>query len=487
MSASARSSPAQSAWSPRLWYRTLNTYPSRGPQVAYLVVTVATTVAVYYQLFVTAGVATLQLEQFHMSFRYYMMMIALSNLAGAFASLTGRLCDRFGRANVIAYGLLCTSLLVLVALPHAPNKEMLLIETCLLGGIEGVVLVASPALIRDFSPQLDRGKAMGVWVLGPVIGTYLVSRVASSTLPVYKTWQSQYYICGAAGLLVFVIAVGWLRELSPQLRGQVVVSERERILLELRATGIDVAKSTRHAWRRVCRARILAPAIGYSLGLTIYFTMAAFGAIFFTTVFGFTLAQANGIAAWGWLADVVLAIACGWLSDRIAVRKPVIVACAALTAAAIAIFISMIGTHPSYGAAVAAMMFLSAPIGGFSGVWFASFTETVEELDPALTGAAFAVFGWIFRLLAFASILTLSLVVTASSSHPGSATPGQWRGWFLLCLLTEVAFIPLAAFLRGRWSPAAARADVRAYNQLLDERIAVAQGTPGSRGDLEQV
>jgi len=453
--------------------------------MVHLVITVVTTVAVYYQLFVTSGVAPLQLEHFHMSFKYYTVMIALSNIMGAIVGVLGGLSDRYGRSNMIVYGLLGSSLLVFIALPSAPNKEILLIESCLVGAIEGVVLAASPALMRDFSPQLSRGKVMGSWVIGPVLGTFLVSVVATATLPVYKTWQSQYYICGAFGFLIFFISFLWLRELSPQLRGQVIVSERERVLVEVRAKGIDPAESIRHPWRQVCRTPIIAPIIGYSIGLIIYFTMSAFGAIFLVAVFGFTLSQANGIAAWGWLADGVLAVGCGWLSDRLVVRKPVIVGCIALTVAAIVLFTSKIGTHPGYGSVVVAMMLLSGAVGGFSGVFFAGFTETVEDINPALTGAAFAVFGWIFRLIASGSILALALMVTASNER-GDALE-QWHGWFVLCLVAEVAFIPLAMFLRGGWNPIAARAEVRAHEQRISELLAASPDDPSARSDLEQV
>ncbi|MGW7527335.1 hypothetical protein [Streptomyces sp. NPDC054783] len=46
-----------------------------------------------------------------------------------------------------------------------------------------IVLVATPALIRDFSPQLGRATAMGYWTMGPVIGSPVVTVVTSSTLP----------------------------------------------------------------------------------------------------------------------------------------------------------------------------------------------------------------------------------------------------------------------------------------------------------------
>jgi len=67
----------------------------------------------YYELYVTGGVATLQLQAFHMSFGFYTFFIAASNLLSAFGAPAASLCDRFGRANLVVYGLLATGLLIL--------------------------------------------------------------------------------------------------------------------------------------------------------------------------------------------------------------------------------------------------------------------------------------------------------------------------------------------------------------------------------------
>jgi MFS family permease len=41
--------------------------------------------------------------------------------------------------------------------------------------VEGIILVATPALIRDFAPQVGRATAMGFWTIGPVLGSLTVS------------------------------------------------------------------------------------------------------------------------------------------------------------------------------------------------------------------------------------------------------------------------------------------------------------------------
>ena len=107
-----------------------------------------------------------------------------------------------------------------------------------------MILVATPALIRDFSPQLGRASAMGFWTLGPVVGSLVVTEVASHTLDAHPDWQYQFRVCGIVGLVVFVIAFVGLRELAPRLRDQLMVSLRDRALIEARARGIDPEAAT---------------------------------------------------------------------------------------------------------------------------------------------------------------------------------------------------------------------------------------------------
>ncbi|WP_279583385.1 MFS transporter [Fodinicola feengrottensis] len=145
------------------------------------------------------------------------------------------LADRWGRANLVAYGLAVTGVLILFALPNAPDKLTYGIVFAVVSFVEGIVLVATPALVRDFSPQLGRASAMGFWTLGPVVGSLVLSEVSSNTIGFLPDWQSQFIICGIAGLVVFVVALFGLRELSPRLRDQLMVSLRDRQLVEAKA------------------------------------------------------------------------------------------------------------------------------------------------------------------------------------------------------------------------------------------------------------
>src|SRR5262249_28605840 len=156
--------------------------------------------------------------------------------------------DRYGRANIVTYGLGITGLLCLVALPQVGDKWGFAVVYIAIGFVEGIILVATPALVRDFSPQLGCASAMGFWTLGPVLGSLVVSLMVSS-IASGSSWQHQYALAGIIGLVVFVVALCGLRELAPRLRDQLMVSHKDRALVEARASGINLKEVLAHPWR----------------------------------------------------------------------------------------------------------------------------------------------------------------------------------------------------------------------------------------------
>ncbi|MGH3629249.1 MAG: MFS transporter, partial [Sciscionella sp.] len=259
-----------------LWRRELSSYPQGAPRIVNLAIVVLITIVLYFQLYAASGVSTLVLADLHMSFLYLVTALAVGNLFGAFGSLLAGLTDRFGRANLIVIGLLVVGLLSLFGVPNAHTQFAWGALYVAIGFFEGIILVTTPALIRDFSPQVGRATAMGFWTMGPVIGSLVVSIVASQTLPIFGTWQSQFTIAGITGLVVFLIALFGLRELSPALRDQIMVSQRDRALVQARAKGIDVEASLAHPWRQMLHIDVIASAFGVSVMLLIYYTAVAF-------------------------------------------------------------------------------------------------------------------------------------------------------------------------------------------------------------------
>src|SRR5712692_9498728 len=269
-----------------LWRRQLDYYPETGERVLYLAITVLCTIIAYYELFVGEAVSTLLLPDLSMTFTFYVTTLAIGQLFGAFGSLVAGITDRLGRTNMVVYGLLFTGFITLFVIPAATNKWEFTIETFAVGVVEGICLVATPALIRAFSPQVGRATAMGFWTAGPVIGSLVVTAVGSLTIPALITstrfWTHEYRICGWVGLAVFVIALFGLRELSPQLRDQLMVTMRDRALIEARAKGLDIEALLKNHWKQLMTVDIIVSALAVSVMLLIYYALVAFMVIYVT-------------------------------------------------------------------------------------------------------------------------------------------------------------------------------------------------------------
>ncbi|MGF7238568.1 MAG: MFS transporter [Frankia sp.] len=397
----------------RLWRRELSHYPSVRPRVAMLSIVVLTTILFYYQYYVISGVSDQVLSSTGVSFLFFVNINVVSALASALTSLAAGICDRYGRANIVTVGVLLCALVCLLGFPHAHSGWSVGILYTLLGAIEGTVLVATPALIRDFSPQLGRASAMGFWTVGPVAGSLITSAVVSNTADHLTAWQDQYVIAGFAGLGVFVIALLFLRELSPGLRDQVMVSERDRVLVEAKAMGIDVEAALHRPFRQMLRVDILGSAVAISLFLFIYYVAVGFFPIFFQTIFGFSTSQANALGNWMWGSEAATLILVGWLSDRLRVRKPFMLVGAVGAIISTLLLINRT-TRPdtSYYTFVAILVPLALSLGLTFAPWMAGFTETIERRNPALTATGLSLWGLIIRVVVTLSTFLLPYVVT---------------------------------------------------------------------------
>src|ERR1700744_690911 len=288
----------------------------------YLAIVVLATIALYYAFYIPGAVSPSIIAHFGMTFSTYVYLIVIANAVGAFGSLAAGLADRWGRANLVAYGLVIVGLLVLFGIPNAGSTFTYGLLFAIIGAVEGVILVATPALVRDFSPQLGRASAMGFWTLGPVMGSLVVAIVSSNTVNHLGAWQDQYIITGIVGLVVAVIALFGLKELSPRLRDQLMVSYRDRALIEARARGIDISESLKKPWKQMMHLDVIGSAFAIAVFLLIYYTAVGFFTVYFTTLHGFSLSRANSIGNWFWEFDAATFIIVGVVSSRLRVRKP---------------------------------------------------------------------------------------------------------------------------------------------------------------------
>ncbi len=400
-----------------LWKRQLTRYPNKPARMGYLGIVVLTTIVLYYLYYVEGAITPLLLPYYHMSFLYFLYLLVVSNAIGAFTAIIGGLSDRIGRANLTIYGTLTVGLVQLVAVPHIHSEFGFALAYCVIGFVEGIILVSTPALMRDFSPQMGRGAAMGFWALGPTVGSLLASVVATRTLVHLHPWQDQFVISGLVCMVVVAIAFVALRELSPQLRDQLMVSDNERALVDARAKGIDVDKATRHPMRSMLRLDLIASSLGISVFLLIYFASVSVLTLYWVVIFNRTTADANGINMWYWACMSLMLVFFGVVSDRFRVRKPFMLVGAAGTVVMTIVLLHQID-HPTTG--YYSNVFVVVLLGLFIGMtytpWMAGYTEAVEAHNPALSATGLAVWGWILRIVVALSFIVLPRVITTSTT-----------------------------------------------------------------------
>jgi MFS family permease len=451
-----------------IWQRKLDHYPATGRRFWNLAIIVLATIVLYYELYVPGAVAPSIIAHYNMTFPFYVYISVVGNAIGAFSSLVAGLADRWGRANLVAYGLGITALLILFAVPNAPNKFVFAVLFVLIGFVEGIVLVATPALVRDFSPQLGRASAMGFWTLGPVVGSLVLSEVSSHTIDSLPAWQDQFTICGIVGLVIFVLALFGLRELSPRLRDQLMVSMRDKALIEAKAAGIDVEKSIERPWKQMMHVNIIGSGFAISVFLIIYYTAVGFFTVYFTTIFGFSLAQANGIGNWFWAFDAAALIIVGVLSDKLRVRKPFMIVGAVGAIVMTVLFLTRANQpHTGYYTFVWIISLLAVFMGIAYAPWMASFTETVEERNPALIATGLAVWGWILRIVVAVSIFVLPFVVTSATPLVEYGTQVQTLAAKYATQLQTISAIDPATLATLTAQPTDQAADAKAVGEIV--------------------
>src|ERR1700761_7251574 len=79
-----------------LFVHEIDEYPTAGRRTGYLALAVIATIVLYYTYYTQTGVTPNILNSYHMSFTFYVWVVIVSNLIGAFASLLGSFTDRLG-------------------------------------------------------------------------------------------------------------------------------------------------------------------------------------------------------------------------------------------------------------------------------------------------------------------------------------------------------------------------------------------------------
>jgi hypothetical protein len=157
---------------------------------------------------------------------------------------------------------------------------------------------------------------------------------------------------------------------------------------------------------------VIGSAFAISVFLLVYYTAVGFFTVYFTTLHGFTLSSANSLGNWFWAFDAVALIVIGIISDRIGVRKPFMVLGAIGAIVATIIFLNL-GASTTFASFAIVVSFIAVFLAIAYAPWMASFTETVEKHNPALTATGLAVWGWIIRAVIAISFIIMPSVVSS--------------------------------------------------------------------------
>jgi MFS family permease len=422
--------------------RTLTEYPRGAHRWSLLLLTVVATILASYE-FQLAPILPLLLPYLHLSqvgYGYFITFAVL--ISGISAFFGGPLADRYGRVILIDICLGVTVVLVFCNLFITNIVSFIIIRT-LMSVVAGTMAGAGAALMRDMSPRVDRALAFGLLTIGPVGANFMANKIAASTLPIYHTWQSQIWITGFLGLAMYVPIALWLKDLSAELRLKIFRTE----IAAMEARGVtlkasELPSSTNDAFARLLRhPEIWLQVIGMNANLTLYFAITAFGPLMFTQAFHYTPAEAAEMNSHFWFANLAVLILTGFVSDRLQIRKPIAIFGAALSIGLLAWWVPSFTT--TGGLPRTEMAIVAATLGGFLAIgyvpWAAHFSETLEEVSPALQATGWAFFGLVARAWGGISA-PLTLYV---------AKQFGWQAWIKVSIAGMVIYIVTLLIARG--------------------------------------
>lgn len=443
--------------------RELDAYPTGRKRIFLLFVVILANFVANYEGQI-APVLSLILKDIGLSNPEYGLIVSLSVLASAFGALLGGpLSDRYGRTLILVPGLLLTVVCVFgMAFVHSFGS--LLFMRVVLNFIEGGFIGATAGLVRDFSPRMGRAMSFGFWSYGTAGSNFFAAFVAGYTLPYFGTWQSQFYIAGFLSLVVALFVMFTIHDLSPRLREQVIHSSQTAQLVnegESRAQEIPRAGADDHSLPKSSKAdspnpemtpmetlrmamrhgHIWALAVGCTLFLMLYLTLAAYGPLILVQAFGYTPAKAAFLSQFFWLFSLVTLIVSGYISDRLQLRKLISLIGVLGMIAVMSVWIGSVHQPVSEGK----MILLISLMGGFLGFayspWMALYSENLEDLHGGIQASGWAIWSFVLRIYSILSAVPLNLI----------AVRYGWDLWLWITMIGAILYIPLLCMGKGPW------------------------------------
>lgn len=427
--------------------RELHQYPKRRYRLFLLAIVVFANIVASYEGNL-APIVPLLLPHLDISATVYGQLNAIVLIITAFtAVVSGVLADRWGRSVLVLISVLLTAVFLFLMTGIETPQGFLTVKI-IIGIVDGLALAPIAGLVRDFSPQVGRGIAYAFWTLGPVGGPFIANAVASWTLPIFGTWQSQLYIMASVCIALWIVIFLFLRDLSPELRGNVYETEpeedeereepeeEEEGLIEIDKVGFSTIFAHPVIW--------LQP-IGIAIFLPIYFTMTVYGPLMFTEMYNVTAAVGSSITMYFWVGTIVGLIVAGWLSDKLGMRKLF-----ALGGAIVAVlynpFFIMFGTDAATSITLAKTLvfFSGITIGGAYSPWMAMYSENLETINPRIQATGWGLFGLATRAEALFVSLAAPVVVTML---------GSWKSWYYVTQVMMMIYLIFPFFALGKFFP----------------------------------
>lgn len=411
-------------------------------------------------------VVSLVLDDLNISLTTWGLMTSGTAVVGILVGvIAGPLSDRIGRVRLLVPALFITTAACFAIALATDGTEMFILRV-IQRFTEGFAVATTAPLIRDYSPRTGRALGYGLWNLGPDGAAFIGAGVAAVTLPMFSNgWQSQFIMQGSLSLILAILIAITIRDLSPQLRAQILANVKLAGAAEAAAANTRVA---RPRYTELMRHPVIwVHCVGITMWLLFYQTLTGWGQYLLSANFGLSAADASEVMTGFWILDLILLVLTGWISDRLQLRKPFIIVGSLGLAFVAFYFASLIGTEVSQGQLFIIAMLSGIPLGMSYSAWMANYSENVEDINPRLQGTAWAIY---YMCVGLASI-TFSYVTPAVVE----AFDGQWTVWLIICGVGQLIFSTCVFFFKGPWRRSTA---VRRNEELRNELLAAAEGAP---------
>ena len=410
--------------------RTLSEYPRGAYRWTLLLLTVLAAVLAGYE-FQLAPILPLLLPFLHMTRLGYGYFVAAAVLISAISAFVGGpLADRYGRVMILDACLAVITVMVFSNVLIVGIKSFLAIRIAM-SIVGGLMAGAGAALVRDMSPRLTRALAFGLLTIGPVGSNYMANFIAGLTLPHYHTWQSQMWIMGFLAIAMYTPIFLWLKDLSPEVRLKIYQTEIAALEHEGRRspTAAELPSGAREAFAMLLvHFEPWLMVVPFTISLSLYIAIQVFGPLIFTELFHYTPAGAAQMNSYFWLGNMGAVVGIGVISDRLQVRRPISIVGAIGVALLLAWWIPRFGEALPHQLMIFVATLLGCLLATVAVPWAAQYSESLEDLSPALQATGWAFYGLITR----GWVAISAPLMVAIAARYGWA---RWMQWSLVAML----------------------------------------------------